>query len=293
MKLIHLTDTHLVPPPRRLYALDPQARLAAAVEDINRHHADAELVMISGDLADRGEPEAYRALHETLASLEVPYALGMGNHDSRPHLQAAFPELPQDANGFVQYVWETSTGVMVMLDSANPGTHAGELCALRLAWLDACLREHRSRDVFLVLHHPPLEIGIRYMDAINLRNADDLQAVLARHSNVRHIFFGHVHRPAAGSWHGIPFSTLPSLNHQVGLELSADADRLPGCHEPPAYGVVLIEAHSLVSHVHQFLSESRRYYFRGALERAQSLEELDDGIRRQRQDPALQVEQDD
>jgi len=35
MKLIHITDTHLVGPGLRLYGLDPSARLNAAIADIN------------------------------------------------------------------------------------------------------------------------------------------------------------------------------------------------------------------------------------------------------------------
>ena len=55
MKFVILTDTHLVPAGRRLYALDPAARLAAAVELINRDHDDLTFVIVTGDL-----PQAYR-----------------------------------------------------------------------------------------------------------------------------------------------------------------------------------------------------------------------------------------
>lgn len=60
MKLIQITDTHLVGPALRLYGLDPRARLDAAVADINHHHADAELVIVTGDLTHWGEVDAYR-----------------------------------------------------------------------------------------------------------------------------------------------------------------------------------------------------------------------------------------
>ncbi len=35
MKLIQITDTHLVPPGERLYGLDPRARLEACIADVN------------------------------------------------------------------------------------------------------------------------------------------------------------------------------------------------------------------------------------------------------------------
>ena len=38
MKLIQVSDLHFVPPGTLLLGLDPRARLAAAIADINRHH---------------------------------------------------------------------------------------------------------------------------------------------------------------------------------------------------------------------------------------------------------------
>lgn len=163
MKLIHITDTHLVAPDRRLYGLDPRDRLAAAVADINTHHADAEGVIITGDLTDRGEPAAYQALREVLGELAMPCYLGMGNHDAREHLQSVFPELPQDEHGFVQYAQDFGACVLVMLDSAVAGEAAGLLCEARLEWLDLCLSRYPDRRILLALHHPPMALGIRYM----------------------------------------------------------------------------------------------------------------------------------
>ena len=47
MKLIHLTDTHFVPPGKTLYGGDPQATLAAAVVD--RHATTGPLNLKAGD----------------------------------------------------------------------------------------------------------------------------------------------------------------------------------------------------------------------------------------------------
>ena len=42
MKIIHLTDTHLVRPGDTLFSLDPLQRLRAAIDHINAHQSDAE-----------------------------------------------------------------------------------------------------------------------------------------------------------------------------------------------------------------------------------------------------------
>ena len=94
MKLVQVSDLHFVPPGVRLLGIDPRARFSACVADINANHADAELCLLTGDLADRGAPEAYAALREALADLRVPYRLMVGNHDDRAAFRGAFPEAP-------------------------------------------------------------------------------------------------------------------------------------------------------------------------------------------------------
>lgn len=274
LKFIHLTDPHLVPAPRRLYALDPRERLAAAVADIAQRHRDAAFAVITGDLTHFGEAGAYDDLKAILAPLPLPCHLLLGNHDARPAFCEAFPETPRDPAGFVQYVVETPDLDCILLDSLIGGTDEGELCEQRLAWLDATLAERRGRDLLVFLHHAPLDLGIPGMDLIKLRNAEALGDRLAAHGGVRHIFFGHVHRQIAGSWRGMPFSTLPATAHQVLLQFHVP-EEVPGSHEPPAYGVVLVDRDSLVIHTHAYLDRSRRFLLDDkAAESAQSESEL-------------------
>src|SRR6185369_6100150 len=61
-KFIHITDTHFVPPGNLLYGLNPIDRLALCVADVNKHHPDAAFAILTGDLAHKGQPEAYDAL---------------------------------------------------------------------------------------------------------------------------------------------------------------------------------------------------------------------------------------
>ncbi|NJS40114.1 MAG: phosphodiesterase, partial [Rhodobacteraceae bacterium] len=53
VKLIVLSDLHLGPQGVPVNGLDTGDRLAQAVAVINRDHADAAMVLVAGDLADR------------------------------------------------------------------------------------------------------------------------------------------------------------------------------------------------------------------------------------------------
>lgn len=256
MKLIQITDLHFVPPGTALLGVDPRARLTAAIADINANHADAELCLFTGDLADRGAPEAYANLRDCLGALRVPYRLLIGNHDDRDNFRAAFPEAARDDHGFVQSVVRASAGDLVLLDTNEPGTGAGSFCAARQAWLSARLAEADGRPVYIFMHHPPFDIGIPSLDRIRLIEPQGFAAALDGASGIKHIFFGHVHRPISGSWRGIPYSALRATVHQVPLDLEADGE-MPYSHEPPAYAIILIEDERTVVHHHDYLDDSR------------------------------------
>ena len=46
MKLIHVTDTHLIHPGKTLHGLDPEVRFEACMEDIILNHSDADCLLI-------------------------------------------------------------------------------------------------------------------------------------------------------------------------------------------------------------------------------------------------------
>lgn len=257
MKLIHLSDTHLLA--RRgetLYGLDPHARLAEAIDSVVRRHADAEACLVTGDLTDAGSDAACRDLAGLLARLPMPVHLLPGNHDDRAALLRHFPSMQRDAGGFLQGAVELSLGRLLLLDSVDAGRPQGCYCAARLDWLDGQLRRAERDDVplWLALHHPPMDSGIVSMDRYGMpgERPRALAELLRPHAaRIRHLFFGHVHRAFAGTWQGIGFSCTRSTCHQVALDLTRE-DEVPGSDEPAGYGVILADARQVIVH-HQLI----------------------------------------
>ena len=62
LKFVVMSDLHLVREGQTSMTLDTAARLEAAVACLNERYADADFVVIAGDLADEGEAEAYERL---------------------------------------------------------------------------------------------------------------------------------------------------------------------------------------------------------------------------------------
>lgn len=258
MKFIHVTDTHLVEPGTLLYGLDPFERLKLCIADINRYHADAAFAIFTGDLAHWGAPAAYEGLKAALRNLVLPRHLLLGNHDDRVNFLAAFPDSPRDADGFVQFTFDTPVGRFICLDSNEPRVSWGALCDRRRAWLKAELSRAGDLPVYLFIHHPPFGVGIKRMDEIALQEPEKFAEAVAAGRNIRHLFFGHLHRPIGGSWRGIPITTMRGTNHQVALDFAMEGV-VPGSHEPPAYAVVFAEPDLTVVHFHDFLDRTNTF----------------------------------
>ena len=257
MKFIHVTDTHYVPKGKMLYGRDPRETLEIAIIDINKHHNDAELMVITGDLTHWGEKKAFINLKETLSECSVPWRLLVGNHDKRDNFLDVFPSQQRDASGFVQSTMSTTAGTFIFLDTSLEGTHAGHFCETRQNWLANTLAQAMT-PIFIFMHHPPFDTGIGSADKIGLQQKENFQDIIQPHKHrVRHLFFGHIHRPISGSWIGIPVSSIRGMNHQVWFDMTAE--KLRGSFEPPAYAVVLISKDAVVIHNHDFLDSSKKF----------------------------------
>jgi len=262
MKLIHVTDTHLVAAGAKVHELDPFARLRLCLQDIATHHADANLCVLTGDLAEAGETGAYELLKELLAELPMRTAVLLGNHDHRQRYCEVFNDTPRDPNGFVQWAESTAEGVFLFLDTNEPGTDEGVYCQQRHEWLRQQLAQYHDRPVYVFMHHPPFDIGIPDMDELRLRDSDTFAQTLAGHKDIRHLFFGHVHRPVSGQWQGITFSALHGTNHQVPLLLQKDpnSNGFPFCYDDPSYGVVFIGDGMTTVHLQPFLTRQPAHF---------------------------------
>lgn len=240
MKLIHMTDIHLTTPGERIAERDPNANFERALDHVLEIHADAELMVITGDLSDWGDKPDYVRLKERLARFPIPSKLCIGNHDDRSTMLSVFPELA-DESGFVQHIYDASAGRLLFLDTWGPDTHAGHFCEARRAWLDAELSKHPG-PFYIFQHHNPMPTHIKPTDTIRLLDDVAYRALIAPHRDkVRHIFHGHCHLPMAGSVSGVPVTSIRGTNHASWPNFP-ETQFLSGAHLPQAYGVAFLKA---------------------------------------------------
>jgi 3',5'-cyclic-AMP phosphodiesterase len=247
-----ITDLHVAPDGSFMRQfVDSNELLARAVTYLNTMTPRPDVVLATGDLTDHGTAEEYALLREILGALEVPLFLVPGNHDEVDVLRAEY--------GTPSYVYEdTFDSViddyevrLVGLDSTVVGRHDGEISDAQLAWLDATLAAAPDRPTMLFLHHPPFETGVWWMDCIGLTGARELEAVVRRHSQVRLVVAGHVHRSVTSAWGTTIVSVAPSTCHQVAMALHPDCPARM-TNEPPMLALHQWTGDAFVSHVTVF-----------------------------------------
>ena len=253
MKLIHITDIHLLKNGEFFHGFDTQKRFDLCVQNIIENHSDAHCIIVTGDLTERGEPEAYQYFNEQMATTGLPVYSTLGNHDERESYIAQFSPEALDSDGFVQTAIETPVGVLLLLDTKLDGSDAGIYCLRRQQWLLAQLKRYSTAPVYLFMHHPPFDLNLPGIDKIGLNEKEAFASVVKTHADVRHIFFGHAHRPVSGNWKGISISSMSGTNHQSKLNF-AGVDN-PGVCDSPEYAIVFIDDDQIIVHMHRFMDD--------------------------------------
>jgi 3',5'-cyclic-AMP phosphodiesterase len=236
LRIAQISDLHIKPRGQLAYGrVDTAKALERCVEALNAFRPAPDFVVISGDLADTPVGEEYDYLLEMLAPLKLPFAGIPGNHDRRELMRAAFPNAAYAFSlGPLDQAIEVGELDLVLLDSSVPSEPHGELEAPTLQWLDTTLGSSVDRPALLFLHHPPFIAGIWHMDPQNLRNADELAAIIKRHPRVQLVATGHAHRAALTLFAGVLCTICPAPNHAVDLDLGQL--REPSFKvEPPAF----------------------------------------------------------
>lgn len=262
-QVLFLTDLHVTPPGELIIGLDPGARLARVLLRMQAHHADADHLVVMGDLAHFGTAEEYARLRELMRDLPWPVTYMLGNHDDRATFQAVFPKAPRDAAGFVQSVIKLPEVHVICLDSLEPEAkprHSGTLCPDRLTWLRAALAEAPGVPKVVCIHHPPFETGFSGMDKIGLSNRDAVLEVIASAPEVGLVMAGHIHRTIMAQVRGLPMATLKSTCHQMPLMLGAEGSG-HAVDEPGAYGILRVGTDgAMVLHTEDVLVNDSVYH---------------------------------
>ncbi len=218
--IVHISDPHLLADGARLgERYDVDGTLARTLDAVRATRSDPKAIVVTGDLADLGEPDAYRRLRAAVEpfadDLGCPVVWVAGNHDERPALRRHLLDL-EPTEQPVTGVWDLDGLRLIALDTSVPGWHHGDLDEAQLAWLHEQLSEPAPHGTILAMHHPPLPSHIPLFDILELRNQHLLAEAVAG-ADVRAILAGHLHYSSHGLFAGIPVSVASATCYTMNV----------------------------------------------------------------------------
>ncbi len=183
---IHVGSAHFLP-----------ELLERLIEEIRAERPD--LVVVAGDLTDKGLPHQYAEAKRWIDRIEAPLLLTPGNHDSRNVGYVHFEELFG-----ARYRTHRLPGVyLVAADSSEPDLDEGRIGRTIYPWLEEAF--HRAPEgavrVF-VTHHHLLPVPGAGRERNILQDAGDLLRLLVEHE-VDLVLTGHKHVPWVWRFEGM------------------------------------------------------------------------------------------
>lgn len=241
MRILHLSDTHLdrrdAPNKHGVNATQSLRRMLADL----RHLRAVDTIVVSGDIADDGSPEAYVAaraiVREFAAERNVPVIYSTGNHDERQAFAKVLGSGHLDPDGsdradtlIASHEAERAAVSLVdghrfiTLDSLVPGKGYGHLSRTQLDWLRDVLGTPAPHGTVLVFHHPPITLDVEVQQALGLQNPSELVDTI-RGSDVRLILCGHFHLQIFGFLETVPVWVTPGVVSRVDLTAAPRTER--------------------------------------------------------------------
>ncbi len=240
--IAHVSDTHLLAGGALQYgAIDTVARFRPALDRLMRIDPPPQALVFTGDLADRGEPDAYRALRDLVepwaARIDAQVVWCMGNHDERASYSREL--FGEESDAAQDRVYDVAGLRIVSLDTTVPGWHHGEVTDAQLTWLAGVLATPAQHGTILALHHPPIPSPlVPAAEIIELLDTPRLAGVL-QGSDVRAILGGHYNFTSHATFAGIPVSVAAATCYTVD---TAPLDRL----------ISAVDGHQTVNLVHVY-----------------------------------------
>jgi 3',5'-cyclic-AMP phosphodiesterase len=236
--LAHISDLHINGTPRA------GARLGQVMDRLRELPVPPDAVLVTGDIADHGDPAEYRAAAALLAA-PFPFLACPGNHDSRSALRTALLE-EADSSAPVNHAYQVGGVTVLMCDSTIPGEDGGRLADATLAWIEDALADAGGSPAVLAFHHPPVPVHHPMPDSMSLANPGDLADLLGRHPEVIAVLGGHAHTAAASVLAARPVLLAPAVTWT--LVMPPDPARLADLAADPGFALHTVEDGKITTH---------------------------------------------
>ena len=204
LSLMQVTDTHLTGTKEgRLLGMYTE-HSARSVIDTLLATERADCILVTGDIAADGQPEAYGQLEALLGTL-IPSLWLPGNHDDVSSYKERYASHMK--RRLRAKHWD-----VVMLETQVEGEVGGALSTTELAALKSAVDDARlaNKALLVATHHPLRRIESAWLDEQSVENAYEALEILEPIVDQTALISGHVHQESDEVINGVRMMTTPS-----------------------------------------------------------------------------------
>lgn len=123
-RIVQLSDLHLTFKEILSVGTRPRENLTNSLELLKKRGIRPDVYLMTGDLADEGDPLCYEDLASIMDESEAPVIYLPGNHDNRQNFRRVLLHQAPDDSPIDQVHWHNGLRI-VSLDSVVPGSDWG------------------------------------------------------------------------------------------------------------------------------------------------------------------------
>lgn len=212
MKLVHISDIHLVENGNVIWGTDTKLHFDRAIDKINSIK-DIDAIFVSGDLADDGSLWAYQYIDEAFKSLRIPTYCCPGNHDNIEFMLNDFkPSFIETREHVTIKDWD-----FYLFNTAVKGMARGFLTEEKLKSIKEIISS-TNRPIGFIFHHPPIEPG-GWLNRRLLEDRDNFNSLISNCPNVKLVLFGHIHYHLKQTINKVLYSSATAIGYAFDKEL--------------------------------------------------------------------------
>lgn len=215
LKIIQITDIHMLAnKAATIYGINIYLSLKKIIEAI-RFIEDIDCIIITGDIANDGEYNAYITVDELFKHFDLPIFWLQGNHDFSEVMLQVSTKIKIKANksfkiGTTKFILLQT----VMRDEDNLSVNKGRgyLFNYEMSFLKRELEVNNFDQCVIAMHHPPI-LSNTWTDRRILDNRIEFIDLIEQYSKVRLVLYGHQHIAQRTEINGITFISAPPVSY--------------------------------------------------------------------------------
>ena len=245
LSLLQLTDLHILPAPEiTLLGINTEYYFNRVLNHAFTQSVSYDAMLISGDLAQSPSKATYQRILHKIEEYHLPTMCLPGNHDDFELMQEVLnTPLVSCKKQIILGRWQ-----LLILNSQILKSEGGYLEQTELDFLAHCLEENSHLFTLIAMHHNCLPSDSKWLDTMQIKNSDELLALVARYPKVKVITTGHIHQEMDKKFGDVAVFGTPSTCFQFAKNSAEFAmDRTP-----PGYRIIeLHDNGEVTSEVHR------------------------------------------